>query len=88
MARKKMICEICTNQEKLKQIPHMNLTFVNGSANFKMLTVAEHGSTGSHKCATEAKENEQATIAGKSIPMHKITLEAPCLHIIANRNQW
>ena len=28
--QKKMICEICTNQEeKLKQMPHMNLMFVN-----------------------------------------------------------
>ena len=71
-----MICEICTDQEeKLKQISHTNLTFVNGSTNFKMSTIAEHGSTDSHKRATEAKENEQATIASKSIPMHKITLE-------------
>ena len=50
---------------------------VNGSTNFKMLAIAEHGSTDSHKHATEAKENEQATIAGKSIPMCKTTLEVP-----------
>ena len=32
---KKMIYKICTNQEeKLKQTPHTNLTFVNGSTNF------------------------------------------------------
>ena len=74
--QKKMICEICTNQEeKLKQMPHTNLTFVNGSTNFKMSTIAEKGSTDSHKHATKAKENEQATIAGKPIPMCKITLE-------------
>ena len=42
-----------------------------------MLTVAEHVSTDSHKCATEAKENEQATNAGRSILMCKITLEVP-----------
>ena len=30
--QKKMICEICTDQEeKLKQMLHTNLTFVNGS---------------------------------------------------------
>ena len=40
-----------------------------------MSTIAEHGSTDSHKRATEAKENEQVTIAGKSIPLRKITLE-------------
>ena len=40
--QKKMICEICTNQEeKLEQMPYMNLLFVNGSTNFKMLTIAE-----------------------------------------------
>ena len=74
--QKKVICKIFTNQEeKLKQMPHMNLTFVNGSTNFKMLTMAEHRGTDSHKHSTEAKENEQASIAGKSIPMAKITLE-------------
>ena len=31
----------------------------------------------SHKHATEAKENEQATIAGKLILMRQITLEVP-----------
>ena len=54
-----MICEICTNQEeKLKQMPYLNLAFVNGSTNFKILTVAEQGSTDSHKHATEPKGNE------------------------------
>ena len=62
---KKMICEICTNQE-------------NGSKNFTMSTLAEHRSTDSHQCASEAKENEQATIAGKSIPMCKITFKSAC----------
>ena len=48
-------------------MPHTNLTFVNRSTNFKMLKIAEHGSTDSNKHATEAKENKQVTIAGKSI---------------------
>ena len=71
-----MICEICSDQkDKLKQMPHTNLTFVNGSTNFKML--AEQGSTDSHKRAREAKENEQAIIAGTSVRIHKIVLEVP-----------
>ena len=38
-ATKKMICTICTSQEeKLKLMPHANLTFVNGSNNFKLST--------------------------------------------------
>ena len=73
-----MISKICTNQEeKLKQMPHMNLTFVNRSTNFKMSTLAERESTDSHKREAEAKEDEQATIEDKSIPMHKLILERP-----------
>ena len=57
--QKKMICKICTDQEvKLKQMPYTNLTFVNGSTNFKISTIAEQGSTDSHKRAIEAKGNE------------------------------
>ena len=73
-----MICEICPDQEeKLKQMSHTNLTFVSGSTNFEMSTIAEHESIDSHKCAKEAKENKQATTAGKLIPMCKSTLEVP-----------
>ena len=54
--QKKMICEICPDQEeKLKQMSHTNLTFVSGSTNFEMSTIAEHESIDSHKCAKEAK---------------------------------
>ena len=64
-------------------MPRTNLTLLDGSTNFKISTLAEHGRTDSHKCATEAKkktkkkQKEQATIAGKLIPMRKITLEVP-----------
>ena len=71
-------CKICTNQEeKLKQMTHTNLPFVNRRTNFKMLTLAEHRSSDRHKLLTEAKENEQATTAGKLIVMCKIPLEVP-----------
>ena len=57
--QKNMIFEICTGQEeKLKQMPYTNLTFANGGTNFKILTIAEQGSTNSHKRATEAKGNQ------------------------------
>ena len=48
-----------------------------------MSALAEH-STDSHKHATEAKENEQATTAGKSIPMRKITLEVPAGNAVSS----
>ena len=49
------------SRREIEAMRHTNLMFVNGSTNIKMLTIAEHGSTDSHKHATEAKENEQAT---------------------------
>ena len=65
-------------------MPRTNLTLLDGSTNFKISTLAEHGRTDSHKCATEAKktknktkQKEQATIAGKLVPVRKITLEVP-----------
>ena len=65
-------------------MPHTNLTFVSESTNFKMSTFAEYKSTDSHKCATEAKENEKATIACKSIPMLEIILEVPAVSAISS----
>ena len=76
--QKKNIREICTDQErKLKQMHHTDLVFVNGNTKFEMSALAEHRGTDSNKHATEVKENEQATIAGKSIAMCKVTLEVP-----------
>ena len=65
-------------------MPYTNLTFVNGSTNFKTSAIAEEGSIDNHKRATEAKENKQATIAGKPIPMRKITLEVPADSVISS----
>ena len=58
--QKKMISEIRTDQEeKLKQMSHANLTSANGSTNFKVSIIAEHGSTDSHKRATEGKKKSK-----------------------------
>ena len=76
--QKKNIREICTDQErKSKQVHHTDLVFVNGNTKFEMSALAEHRGTDSNKHATEVKENEQATIASKSIAMCKVTLEVP-----------
>ena len=57
--QKKMICKLCTDQEeKLKQMSYTNLTFVNGTTNFKISLIAKQGSSDSHKRATEAKGNK------------------------------
>ena len=65
------------SRRKIEANARPNLTFLNGSTNFKILTLAEHRSTDSQQSVTEVKENEQTTIAGKSIPMQKVTLEVP-----------
>ena len=47
---KKMICKVCISQEeKLKLMPSANLTFINGSTNFKMSLLSDYATTDGHK---------------------------------------
>ena len=51
---RKMICTICKSQEeKLKLMPHTNMTFINGSANFTSSTLSDHVATDGHKQAVK-----------------------------------
>ena len=72
------------SRRKIEANARPNLTFLNGSTNFKILTLAEHRSTDSQQSVTEVKENEQTTIAGKSIPMQKVTLEVPADSVVSS----
>ena len=48
--KKKMICKVCISQEeKLKLMPSANLTFINGSTDFKMSLLSDHATTDGHK---------------------------------------
>ena len=76
--QKKNICEICTDEEeKLKQMHHTDLAFVNENTKFEMSALAEHRSTDSSKHATEVKQNQQAT-------MCKVILEVPTDNAISS----
>ena len=65
------------SRRKIEANARPNLTFLNGSTNFKILTLAEHRSTDSQQSVTEVKENEQTTIAGKSIPINTNRYKVP-----------
>ena len=71
LGQKKMICMVCTSQEeKLKLMPRMNLTFVTGTTNFKLSISNKHENTDGYKCAIREEENE-AVAAGVDL--------APCI---------
>ena len=68
-----MICKICTGQEeKLKLMPSANLTFINGSTNFKMSSLSDHATTDRHTCAIKEQENEKAIVAGLDVTQVKL----------------
>ena len=57
--RKKMICKICvTEKEKiLLKNPSSDMTFINGSVNFKSPTLKDHAVSDCHKTGIETSEN-------------------------------
>ena len=75
--KKKMICKICTSQEeKLKLMPSANLTFINGSSNFKMPSLSDHATTDEHtRCAIREQENKKAIAAGLTVAPCKVVQE-------------
>ena len=75
---KKMICKVCTGQEeKLKLMPSANLTFINGSSNFKMSALSDHATIDGHTRAIRQQENEKAIAAGLTNAPHKVVPETP-----------
>ena len=74
----KMICTSCKSQEeKLKLMPSANLTFVNGSTNYKPSTLKDHAATECHKRAIREIEHEKAIEAGSSLQPRKIVQHLP-----------
>ena len=75
---RKMICTICKSQEeKLKLMPHTNMTFIDGTANFKPSTLSDHGATDGHKRAVKEKNHEDAISTGGSTRPEKVIHEVP-----------
>ena len=80
----KKICKICTGQEeKLEVMPSANLTFINGSANFKISSLSDHTTTGEHTHAIREQQNEKATAAGFTITPRKVVQETPTYSAIS-----
>ena len=73
-----MICTISKSQEeKLKLMPRTNMTFINGSANFKFSTLSDHAATDGHKRAIKKKNHEDAISADSSTRTKKVSHEVP-----------
>ena len=54
---RKMICIICKSQEeKIKLMLRTNMTFINGTANFKSSTLLDHVASDGHKLAEKKKK--------------------------------
>ena len=85
----KMICKVCSGQEKkVKLMPSANLTFTNGSTNFKMPSLSDHATTDGHTRAIREQENEKAIAAGLTVAPHKVVQEKPtCSAIGAGFNR-
>ena len=69
-----MICKVCTGQEeKLRLMSSANLTFINGSTNFKLSSLSDDTTEG-HTCAIR-KQNKNAVAAGLTITPRKVFQE-------------
>ena len=80
---KKIKCKVCTGQEeKLKLMPSANLTFINGSTNFKISSLPHHATTDGHTRAIREQENEKAIAAGLTFSPHKVVQETPTYSVI------
>ena len=78
VGEKKMICKVYTSPEKkLKLMPSTNLTFINGSTNFKMSSLSAHTTTDRHTHTIREQENKKAVAAGLTIAPHKVVQEIP-----------
>ena len=70
---KKLVCVICSSQEeKIKLMPRVNLTFVTGGTNYKLSALQDHHLSEGHKRAVKEEEAEKAKAAGLSIPPVRI----------------
>ena len=58
-------------------MPSANLTFINGSTNYKMSSLSDHATTDGHTRAIREQENEKAIAAGLTVAPHKVVQETP-----------
>ena len=80
---RKMICTICKSQEE-KLMPRANMTFIDGSANFKSSTLLDHVATDGHKRAVKEKNHEDGISTGSSTRPEKVIHEVPTYSAIGS----
>ena len=62
-SEKKILYKVFTGQEeKLKLTPSANLSFINGSTNFKISSLSDHATTDGHTRAIREQENEETVL--------------------------
>ena len=73
-----MVCSVCSSQEdKLRSMPNVSMTFINGSTNFRLSSLKDHDSSECHQRATREKEHEVAVAAGISLAPRKVIQQTP-----------
>ena len=73
-----MVCSVCSSQEdKLRSMPNVSMTFINGSTNFRLSSLKDHHSSECHQRATREKEHEGAIAAGISLAPRKVIQQIP-----------
>ena len=58
-------------------MPSENLTFINGSTNFKMSSLSDDATTDGHTHAVREQENEKAVAGGLTVTSRKVFQETP-----------
>ena len=75
---KKMTCDICCSQEGIiRSMPNVNLSFLNGSSNFRKSSLKDHETSSCHQQAIREKEHSDATAAGISLPPRRVEVQVP-----------
>ena len=58
-------------------MPSANLTFINGSIDFKMSSLSDHATSDGHTRVIKEQTNKKAIAAGLVVAPHKVVQETP-----------
>ena len=76
----KMICTICCSQEDIiRSVPNVSMSFLNGSANFRLSSIKDHYSSACHQRAIREKQHSEA------VPPRRVEQHMPPNSAIATR---
>ena len=73
-----MICTICCSQEDIIcSMPDVNMSFLNGGRNFRLLSIKDHNSSACHQRAIHEKQHSEAVASGISLPPRQAEQHTP-----------